>query len=302
MMLNEGIFNALDAFGVPWADLNISAQLDMAYFNHSASKTVTRFIEYLVGESPNTYRSIIARQLATLYNDKWSRLWALGDIEYNPLDTEAYSETETIEGNTSDSGTDTGTVTHDIDRTDTGTVGNSGNQTTTNTGTVGDSATQTTTNTGTVSDSGTNAQNENLFGFNSSTAVGANSSGGTNTNTRTNNLTEQVTGSSTRTDNLTEQVTTSNTETRNLANSTDDTETRNLATSHEGTHEQTRTLEKTGRSGSVVSGTRPQDLILAERELWMWNYFYDVVFPDVDEYMCLSVYESEKDSYTDVSD
>lgn len=274
MMSNEGIFNALQSFGVPWADLNISAQLDMSYFNHSASKTVTRFIEYLVTTEASTYRTLIARQLATIYNDKWSRLWALGDIEYNPMDTEAYTETETIEGTNTVEGTDTGTVRHDIDETNTGTVNNSINQST--------------TNTGTVANSGTNAQNENLYGFNSVESVGANASNGTDTNTRTDNLSEQVTGT--------------NAETRNLADSTDDLETRNLASTSEGSHEETRTVERTGRSGSQVSGTRPQDLILAERELWMWNYFYDVVFPDIDGYMCLDVYESEADTYTTISD
>jgi len=298
MMLNEGIFNALQSFGVPWADLNISAQLDMAYFNHSASKTVTRFVKFLVNTEASTYRQLIAQQLTTIYNDKWSRLWALGVIEYNPMDTEAYTETETIEGSNTQEGTDTGTVRHDIDGTNTGTINTTNSQTTTNTGTVGDSITQSTTNTGTVSNSGTNTTNENLFGFNSVESVGANTANGTDSNTRTDNLSESVTGTTTRTDNLNEQLTGTVGETRNLVNSTDDLETRNLASTSEGSHTETRTVERMGRSGSQVSGTRPQDLILAERELWMWNYFYDVVFPDIDDYMCLDVYESEEDTYT----
>jgi hypothetical protein len=133
-------------------------------------------------------------------------------------------------------------------------------------------------------------------------AVGANTANGTDSNTRTDNLSESVTGTTTRTDNLNEQLTGTVGETRNLANSTDDLETRNLASTSEGSHEETRTVERTGRSGSQVSGTRPQDLILAERELWMWNYFYDVVFPDIDSYMCLDVYESEEDTYATISD
>lgn len=230
----------LNSLGVPWADLNIATDLDILYYAHSANKIVSPIVRDFIKASEQdnnsltaTYRATLARMVAIKYNDKWSRLWDLGDEEYDPLYSEVMTETETTQGSHSKSGTDTGTVTTDHDRTDTGTV----------------------------TDQGTSTDANNLFGFNSSTSVGADESSGTDNNT----------------------------ETRNLASTDDITETRNLADSETGTESGSRSLTRQGRTGSMVSGTRVQDLIAAERDILQWN-FWDVVFNDIDTILAIDIY------------
>lgn len=240
MITGSAILTDINEMGVPWADLNISECLDIMYYAHSANKIVSPIVNDYIEASAQenlsltqTYRDILARLVILKYNDKWSRLWDLGDSDYDPLYSDVVTEIETIQGQHSKSGTDTGTIVTDHDRTDTGTV----------------------------SDQGTNSDNENVFGFNSSSAVGANTSNGTD----------------------------SNTETRNLSSTDDVTETRNLADSETGTESSTRNLTKNGRVGSMVSGTRVQDLIEAERNVLQWN-FWDVVFNDIDQILALDIY------------
>lgn len=230
----------MNEMGVPWADLDIATSLDIMYYAHSANKIISPIVRDYIkasnqedGSLSSTYRNILARLIVIKYNDKWTRLWDLGDEEYDPLFSDHMTETETISGQHSKSGTNTGTMVTDHDRTDTGTV----------------------------TDQGSNSDNENLYGFNSSSAVGANTSNGTD----------------------------SNTETRNLASSDDITLTRNLADSESGTESSSRTLTKNGRTGSLVSGTRVQDLIEAERNILQWN-FWDVVFNDIDQVLALDIY------------
>lgn len=240
LITGDAVITDMQTMGVPWADLEINSYLDIMYYAHSANKIVSPIVNDFIESSAQdnksltaTYRETLARIIVIKYNDKWSRLWAMGDTDYNPLDSDNLTETETIEAEHSKSGTDTGTITTDHDRTDTGTI----------------------------TDNGTNSDNDNIYGFNSSSAVGANTSSGTDTNT----------------------------ETRNLSSNDDITETRNLADSETGTKSSSRTLTKIGRSGSMVSGTRVQDLIEAEREVLQWN-FWNVVFADIDEILALDIY------------
>lgn len=54
------------------------------------------------------------------------------------------------------------------------------------------------------------------------------------------------------------------------------------------THTRNYTLEREGNIGVTTS----QQMLQSERDLWMWNYFNDVVFPDLDKVLALSVYEN----------
>lgn len=230
----------LNNLGVPWGDLNIQADLDILYYSHSANKIVSPIVSDFIEAGNQTdksltaaYRATLARMIAIKYNDKWSRLWDLGDMEYDPLFSDQMNETETITAQHSKNGTDSGTIVTDHDRTDTGTV----------------------------TDAGTVSRNDNIYGFNSSSAVGADTSNGTDGNTRTDNL----------------------------ASTDDITETRDLENSETGSNSSTRTLTKSGRNGSMVSGTRVQDLIQAERDVLQWNV-WDVVFADIDSVLALDIY------------
>ena len=96
-------------------------------------------------------------------------------------------------------------------------------------------------------------ENDNaVYGFNSSQAVptGEQSQGTTGTNT--------ITNTGTVTD----------------ADSGEDTQTRNYR------------LTRTGNIGVTTS----QQMLESERKLWLWNFFRDIVFPDVDRILTLRIY------------
>ena len=152
---------------------------------------------------------------------------------------------------------------YDMTETETasGTTGNSH----TNTGTVTTShtGTQTDSDSSQVTGTGTGSVERGIFGFNSSTT-----SVGDTEDSTTNSTSTTATGSSTRTDNLTDQ------------------QTNNLSESDSGTHSNTRTLTRSGNIGVTTS----QQMIQSERDLWLWNFIYNVVFPSVDKVLTISTY------------
>lgn len=69
---------------------------------------------------------------------------------------------------------------------------------------------------------------------------------------------------------------------------TDHTRTLNLKDTESGTNRGTRdyTLTRAGNIGVTTS----QQMLESERKLWMWNFFRDVVFPDLDELLTIPIY------------
>ena len=119
-------------------------------------------------------------------------------------------------------------------------------------------------NTGTVGDvrteSGTSSasgsSDNDIYGFNSSTAVNDTAS------ETTSSATAQNTINDTRTDNLTE--------------------------TDEGERSDERTLTRSGNIGVTTS----QQMIQSERDLYLWNFFYNVVFPSVDKTLAIMTYSN----------
>lgn len=117
-------------------------------------------------------------------------------------------------------------------------------------------------NTGTQSMAGNGSSNStstgsgesDVYGFNSSTAVKDSESSTSSTNGTT------TTDSTTRTDNLSESQ------------------------SGSGTVE--RSLTRKGNIGVTTS----QQMLQSEIELWKWKFFYDIVFPDLDEILTTMTY------------
>ena len=56
--------------------------------------------------------------------------------------------------------------------------------------------------------------------------------------------------------------------------------------SGEDTHTRNYTLTRSGNIGVTTS----QQMLQSERELWKWNFFRDVVFPDLDRVLTLRIY------------
>lgn len=287
--LTSGIFSDLQNFDVPWKDKNINHDLDIAYHgNHSGDKIVSVLIDKLLsddGTISQDNRNKIASALFAVYGENWIKLWNTTVQEYNLLDnTDAYiTETTNTEQNTnsSNNGTDTGTVTYKQTGTDT----------TTGTGTVTHAITgdDTTTNTGTVTTGGKSTESStnanSIYGFNSGSASNADS--------QSRNGTTDVNQTETRNtqDKLTHNTT--DTETRNTTDAvehdTTSTETRDLTTGQTGTEKVTGTVtHETHRHGNIGVTTN-QQMLEEERKLWNW-YFYNYVFTDIDKFLTIGVY------------
>ena len=148
--------------------------------------------------------------------------------------------------------TSTGTTTN----AKTGTVETETDETETNTGT------QTTLNTGTT----TNAKTGTVETATEETETNTGTQTTLNTGTQANNKTGTV--------QMTHNTTDKDTGTQNTATGGTDTDTRNY------------TLHRSGNIGVTTS----QQMIQAERDLWLWNFFHTVVFPDVDKVLTIPIY------------
>lgn len=281
MMLGNGIMSDLSEFSVPWHGVSYVAQLDLGYYTHSAQKLISPVVFDVSGNIENIVnnsdlseltteqRTAIAGMIYSIFNRKWSKLWNVYQVTYDPIENYSMTETETIERDITRNGADEGT----IETSNVGTITDSGSE--------GGSITTVTsaemTNTGTQSNDGTSNTEDGIFGFNSSISVGSDTSDNQTSNVRTDDL------SSTKDETVTETKNLTDGNTRSL--DTADTETRNLTHSDSENDDLTRELTRSGNIGVTTS----QQMIQSEIELWQWN-FYKQVFEDIDSILCLDIY------------
>ena len=69
---------------------------------------------------------------------------------------------------------------------------------------------------------------------------------------------------------------------------TTDSDTGTQTNRASGTDSETRYTTVT-RSGNI-GVTTSQQMLQSERELWLWNYFYDCVFPSITKTLALPIY------------
>lgn len=133
-----------------------------------------------------------------------------------------------------------------------------------NTGTQGIARTGTQGNTGTETTQSTmqGSADRGIYGFNSATDVDA------DTTTSQNSGSDTTQSSFTRTDNLS------------------DTRTDNLSEEYTGNDEHSHTISRSGNIGVTTS----QQMIESERQLYMWNFFQSVVYPDIDKVLTIATY------------
>ena len=314
-----GIFNALNTLSpLPWSgETSISnVSLDVEYYgNISGGKIVSPLIDRIVeGETAtSTEENKIANVIISMYYMKWAKLYASMQFEYDPIEnydmleimtndatvkqygrtvtrtdnlTHAKSGADTLTHNTTETRTDnlthaktgTDTLTHNTTETRTDNLSHAK----TGADTLTHNTTETTTPNLTVNNS------NSVYGFNSSTAV--NSDAQTRTETGTQALaktgTEQQGYNSTETDTGTQATAKTGTEQQGY-NSTE-TDTGTQANAESGSDTSTRNYRLT-RSGNI-GVTTSQQMIEQERNLWLWDFFYSVVFPDIDRVMTIPIY------------
>lgn len=245
-----GIFGTLQTFSVPWADENISAALDMEYHGNLSGE---KFISPLVEKirSGEILTETEKTALATAILAVYGVNWGK-QWQTRSLEYNPIENYSMVEQMTNDE-----TVSaYGKTRTRTNNLSH------TKTGNETDTPNITETQTPDLS----NASESLVHGFNSTTGVPTGSqtqkATGTNTNTRTGTETRQY------------NVTDADTGTQTDNDGGQDTQTRNY---------------KLTRSGNI-GVTTSQQMIESERALWVWNFFRDVVFPDVDRILTLQIY------------
>ena len=289
-----GIFTALQGFDVPWKNANINYQLDLEYYgNISGDKFISPLVKKLMdGETlTNIETNLLATAIMAVHGTNWGKLWETQSFEYDPIQnykmTETMTDDETvIEYGKSSTRTDdlthrkTGTETLDIDadetRTDNLTDGKTGTETREDDLTIETTPNLTTTT------------NDEIYGFNSSEASPTNdrTQSATGTNTETDTGTVETTYDTSETHTGTQRMVRDNTDETTYNTTETDTGTQGVVDSGSDTHTRNYTLTREGNIGVTTS----QQMIESERNLWLWNFFINVVFPDVDKILALRIY------------
>lgn len=263
---NLALFDCLNLLDVPWKDDVASMPLNYEYIgNRSGDKYCAPIVTKLLhnGVLSTTSIDTLCNILFALYNENWTKQYATLSAVYNPI--ENYNMTETMTNDTTEvehghvltrvlNTTDERTPNVTEERTDDLTHGKTGTETTT------PDLTSTTDN--------------GITGFNSATDVHTGETQTTNTGTN------EVEYNTSDTDSGTVTTTTTGTDTTTQSGSITDT--------NSGTDTHTHSYELT-RSGNI-GVTTSQQMIQSEHDLWKWNFFNDIVFPDIDRVLTLMIY------------
>ena len=245
-----GIFSTLQTLPVPWKDKNISADLDMEYHGNVSGDKIISPLVEKI-KSGDTLTETEKTMLAT------SILAVCGVNWGKQWETMSFKYNPIENYSMQEKMTDDKTIDeYGKNTTRTDNLNHVKTGTETRTDNLTDTATPNLT---------TNTENA-VFGFNSSVAVpsGEQEQTATGTNTETHTGTEQ-----------------------NQYNLSDtDTGTQTILDGGSDTHTRNYTLTRSGNIGVTTS----QQMIESERSLWVWNFFRNVVFPDIDRVLTLQIY------------
>ena len=290
-----GIFTALGNYTLPWSnESTVNAQsLDLEYHgNVSGQKNVSPLVQNLLSDGTLSSASVNLLCLAaiSMYGIVWAKQWGILKASYNPLQNHDLTETLTNDAKTIEYGkrdTRTDNLTHQKRGTDS--TQSSAQDTRTDNlssreqGTVTLTLNTTETETPNLTNSGDNG----VYGFNSVTSVPSDTSTATATGTDTVTRTgTEATGTDTTTTNT---GTVQNSGSASWQVSYDTTETDGGTQQHvlSGIDTETRNYTKTV---SGMTGKTPQEMLFADRDFWQWNFFRDVVFPDLNALLTIQIY------------
>lgn len=248
--IGEGIFHALQSFPVPWQYENISESLDLEYHGNISGD---KYISPLVRKFKvgEVITSDELIKVAGVIYTLYGKNWAK---EW---------ETMSLEYNPIENYSMVEKMIDDVTEIERGTTHTRTDNTThTKTGTE----TNTPNLTERVTPNVTNSNSNSVYGFNSSSPVPSDSSTGSQTG--------QTTTTNTGTNTMTHNVSDKDTGTVTDKDTGKDTNTRNY------------TLTRSGNIGVTTS----QQMIQSSRDLYMWNIFYTVIFPDIDKVISLPIY------------
>ena len=305
----SGIFTAMNTIQALPFDVS-PLIMDIEYFgNISGDKIVSPLIDRIVtgDEISATEKQKLSNIIISMYYERWGKLFDTMSLEYNPIQNydmvEQMEDDETVQeyGKT-------------LQRTDNLTHTKTGNDTETNnlqeqrtdnlsdqrTDNLSKSVDRTVTETYDTEDTETpnltNSTDNTIFGFNSLVGVESDAQTVTATGSTTKDKTgtvetetdESETNTGTQTTQHTGTSTNAKTGTVQMSHNTTDSDTGTQNTVSGGSDTSTRnyTLRRSGNIGVTTS----QQMIEAERNVWLWDFFHTVVFPDVDRILTIPIY------------
>lgn len=278
--LTDGVFADLQELDVPWKENDIASELDIMYIgNHSGQKTISPMLRQFVedGEISAENRATIAGVLFALYNDNWTREYATLSAQYNPIENYSMVEQMTNDKTEIEYGrTDTASNSneHSIEGSESY-IHNTSDKTT---------GATTETKSGSEVRTPINKQDNRVYAFNSpqddlgKLKTSEVITSGTDT-TNYNDVKNMVSQNN--------EVKTTGTDTTQYNDRKDkDTGSSSNTASGKDTHTRNYKLTRSGNIGVTTS----QQMLQSERELWLWNFFENVVFPDIDRALTLAIY------------
>lgn len=274
--INNGIFTFLNSLDVPWKDKNIYQQLNMQYHgNISGKKDTSPLVDSLIVENNLTDNSktMLAMSIFSIYSNKWSRLYRILSLEYEPI--ENYNMTETEKTTSTNENTDTITInttnSNDITETNTGTNTSNDSENTTGKNVITDSRT--------ITENNNVTNNNSLYGFNSVSGVNADSQNGTET--------RNTTDENTHNDDLKGTHTNEHSENINISKVT--AQKNDIKDIKDGTHNENSSQDRTLSRHGNIGVTTSQQMINSEIDLWQWDFFSGV-FKDIDKILTIQTY------------
>lgn len=288
--IENGIFNRLEAYDVPWKDIVDAESLDIDYFgNRSGGKHCSMLIERMLVDDTlsEEKKNLLAKLIFQKYGHAWTRAFQALMKDYNPIENYNKTELELINGQSTNNSTHNGEYSGksggseqektSIDGTNTLQRNNSVN--------VSDTENRSLNQTNTAN----NTVKNGIYGFDSPASSGSDDSiiqenegvNETSNNTRVYENTENGTN--------TETVDTeTNVEhTRDLTN---EGTTKNI-TNGSNKNEVNRNLTVSGNIGVTTN----QEMVKSELMLrFDWKYF-DLIYSDVDNVLATNVFEIFQD-------
>lgn len=278
--MQNGVFADLQTLDVPWKDKGIATELDIMYIgNHSGQKTISPMLRQFVenGEITPANRSQIASVLFALYNDNWVREYNTLFLEYDPIENyhsieEMINDETVVEYGRTDTRTDN--IEHSIEGSE---------SLIHNTKDEHRSLTNDTKNGSEVRRPIIETDNQ-VYAFN----TGQNVNDALHSTKVINSGTETMdyNGVTNEGEEVSESKVTGTDTTQYNNRVNKDTGTSANTASGEDTHTRNYHLERSGNIGVTTS----QQMITSERELYLWNFFERVVFPDIDRALTLKIY------------
>ena len=299
--ISAGIFDTFQNLNVPWKDEGIDESLDLFFITNYGERLISPLTNTCLdttGKLTAAKQTLLATALVNLFGKNWTKEYAVLSAQYNPI--ENYSMEEKHTGN--DTRLETPTNWKETTTEKPGVDGYSETETQTPTNwkesrkeTVGnDGYTETETQTPTNWEKTIEfdkADNDvegttSLYAFNSSDPV-------------------PISKSDTQTDSKSKETQTGTYETKREISGEKDVDTERTGTyetkreiegekitetGHTGTYEDKTTYNSTLTRSGNIGVTTSQQMIEQEINLWKWNYFRDVVFPDVANALTISLY------------